>query len=159
MTDHELVTIVMTRWQYRLCWWPKAMTGHDLATKVMTGHDVWGGLCGTLSFPHFFFWISRLPIGKGTFTIRGGKMIRKLVTWTIMSLPQNPLESSFSVIVAQERKGERGKDQETTIERETDNWLVDDVEPYFRHPGARVHHPDIPPKYSAYICTSKWICI
>ncbi len=61
MTGHDLVTIVMTRCQYRLCWSPKVMTGHghELVTKVMTGHDVWGvppqEPCGT----SFFWGVSR----------------------------------------------------------------------------------------------------
>jgi hypothetical protein len=62
-----------------------------------------------------------------------------------MTLPQNPLQ--------------RGTDQTTAIELVTNNWLVDSVETDFRQPGARVHHPDIPPIYNAYIYTSKCICI
>jgi hypothetical protein len=31
--------------------------------------------------------------------------------------------------------------------------------PTGRQPGVRVHHPDIPPIYNAYIYTSKCICI
>ena len=62
------------------------MTGHNFVTKVMTGHDVWGDPpedpCGALLFrrqSRFFFLDFKIPIGKGTFTIGGGKMIRKIV--------------------------------------------------------------------------------
>jgi hypothetical protein len=72
-----------------------------------------------------------------------------------MLLPQNPLQSSFSLITVQERKGERGTEQVAAIERATDNGLVGSVEPDFRHPGARVYHLDTPPIYSAYIYASK----
>ncbi len=74
------------------------------------------------------------------------------------SLIHNNKFQKFSVIVVQERKGERGTEEATVIERATDRWLVVNVEPDFRHPGPHVHHPDIPPIYSPYICTSKCIC-
>jgi hypothetical protein len=62
-----------------------------------------------------------------------------------MLFQQNPLQSPGSDIAAHEKERERGNEQAAEEERVRNRWLVVIVEPVFRHPGARMHHPDTHP--------------
>ena len=57
----------------------------------------------------------------------------------------------FQEIVSNEKEREGGKRQASTTDRSMNSWLGSRTDPVFRHPGAHVSHPDIPPTLSQFI--------
>ncbi len=80
VSSHEI-------WVRDLRSWP-LMTSHDLVTKVMTSHDVWGGPrqepCGAHFLPQIFFFGSQDSYRQGYFK---SWLSHEIKSWGTLSWP------------------------------------------------------------------------